>query len=110
MGALVAGGDAMTSLSEGLHVDFETRSACDLRKAGPWVYGQHYSTDVHCAAYALGEAEIKLWRPGMPCPEELLLAFAIGIPICAHNAGFERAIFATIMERRYDWPIPPLEQ
>jgi DNA polymerase len=100
----------MTSLSEGLHIDFETRSTCDLRKTGPWVYGQHYSTDVHCAAYALGEAEIKLWRPGMPRPEELTYALSRGLPFIAHNSGFERSIFANIMGHRYGWPIPPLDQ
>jgi DNA polymerase len=100
----------VTSLADGLHIDFETRSTCDLRKAGPWVYSQYYSTDVWCMAYALGADDIKLWRPGMACPDELIYTVATGLPVIAHNVSFERAIISSIMARRYGWPIPPLEQ
>ncbi len=98
------------NLLDGLHIDFETRSSCDLRKGGPWVYAEHWSTEVWCAAYALGAGEVKLWWPGDALPTEILNASLNNIPFIAHNAGFERAVFHNIMGPRYGWPVPPLTQ
>lgn len=98
------------NLAEGFHIDFETRSAYDLRKGGPWTYTEHWSTSVWCCAYALAHDPVKLWWPGDPVPEELIYASACCLPIIAHNAGFERAVFTNIMRDRYGWPVPPIEQ
>src|ERR1051326_3394532 len=97
-------------LSSALHIDFETRSASDIRKGGPFVYTEHWSTSPWCAAYALGHDDVKLWWPGDPLPGEIAAAFAMGVPFVAHNAGFERAVFSNIMGPRFDWPVPPLDQ
>jgi DNA polymerase bacteriophage-type len=98
------------NLVEGYHEDFETRSACDLKKGGPWVYSSHWSTDVWCCAYKLGSGPVKLWRPGMPEPEERRFARSRKLPFIAWNVGFERAIENRIMGPRYGWDVPPLEE
>jgi DNA polymerase len=33
-----------------IHIDFETRSACDIGRAGAWMYSRHYSTVILCVA------------------------------------------------------------
>ena len=100
----------MIDLNEGFHLDFETHSDINLVKVGPFVYTENWSTDVWCCGYALGEGEVKLWRPGMDIPAEYLQAYYTGRPFIAHNAGFERAVIQNIMLARYGWPMPPLNQ
>jgi DNA polymerase len=100
----------MSLLENSFHIDFETRSNCDLRKGGPWVYSEHWSTEVWCCAYALGQRDVQMWWPGDPLPPEMLQAYFTGVPFLAHNAGFERAIFANIMHSRYGWPVPALDR
>lgn len=96
-----------------LHIDFETRSAVDLKRAGVYVYAQDASTDVWCAAWAFDDGPINLWLPGM---EQLLPhqdftgAVEAGCTIVAHNAAFERTIWRHVLTKRYGWPIPKLEQ
>ena len=36
-------------------LDFETRSACEIKKAGAFGYSEHPTTEVMCLSYALGE-------------------------------------------------------
>ena len=79
-------------------VDFETKSACDLKSAGVYNYAQSLSTEVLCMAYAYDDGEVQLWTGG-PLPD-----FA-GHQIRAHNAAFERLIFWYVLQQDY-----PLEQ
>ena len=74
-----------------LWVDFETRSACDLKVAGVYNYAQHGSTEVLCMSYALDDEDVQTWLPDQPFPR-WLLSRHLG-PIYAHNATFERLIF-----------------
>lgn len=71
--------------------DFETRSTCDLKKAGAYAYGRHPDTEVLCLAYAFDDGPIKLWLPGDPLPEVYEDDFWV-----AHNVGFEMAIWAGV--------------
>ena len=73
------------------HVDFETRSAVDLRKTGVHVYAEDISTDVWCLCYAFGDEPVQAWRRGDPPPERLLAHVRAGGVLTAHNAPFERA-------------------
>lgn len=41
-------------LADALHLDFETRSIVDLRQAGPYVYAEHWSTEVGSRASPAG--------------------------------------------------------
>jgi DNA polymerase len=94
-----------------LHLDVETRSAVDLKLAGPWVYAQHQSTDLWCACWAIGDRAVQTWRPGDPAPAQLVEHVAAGGPLVAHNAmSFERVIWRNILAIRYGWPEPALEQ
>jgi DNA polymerase len=79
-------------------IDFETKSACDLKTAGVYNYAQHGTTEVLCMAYAVDDGEVQLWTEG-PLPD-----FA-GHQIRAHNAAFERLIFWYVFQQDY-----PLDQ
>lgn len=93
-----------------LALDFETRSAVDLRKTGSYVYAEDPSTDVWCAAYAVDDGPVQLWTPGQPCPAEVLDAVMAGEEISAFNAAFERTIWRHILTPRYGWPLPDESQ
>jgi DNA polymerase len=41
-------------------VDFETRSACDLKSAGAYNYAQSLSTEVLCMAYAYDDGDVQM--------------------------------------------------
>lgn len=78
--------------TDAMHLDLETRSAVDLRKAGLFVYAADPTTEVLCAAYAFGDDATKLWLPGEPCPERVRQHVARGGEVWAHNATFEREL------------------
>lgn len=91
-----------------LYLDFETRSALDLREVGLHNYARHPTTDVWCVSWALGDEE-----PGI-CSrfdgedpskaQDARLHVASGAPVVAHNAPFELAIWNNILVPRYGWP------
>jgi DNA polymerase bacteriophage-type len=79
----------MTSL------DYETRSTCDLKKHGAYLYSTHPSTGVQCMAYRDGKG-VQLWLPNTPLPE-------LSAPLVAFNAQFERLITKNVLNQ--DRPI-----
>lgn len=89
-----------------LHLDFETRSAADLKKVGVHRYAEDPSTAVIVACYRFGEGEVRGWRPlrGEPAPYEVISHVAEGGRVIAHNAAFER----TIWNRFVGSPLIPL--
>jgi len=103
-------------------LDFETRSACDLRKAGAYRYAEDLSTDTWCAAYLahddahpldLGLEEPELWTPD--AHEDIAYRLATyaddqRVMFRAWNAQFERAIWREKMVRRYGFPDIPAER
>lgn len=93
-----------------LHLDFETRSTVDLRKAGVYRYAQDPTTDVWCACFAVDEAPVQVWTPGQPVPDAWARACEEGWEVHAHNAQFERVVVNYLLARRYGWPAPRLEQ
>lgn len=85
-----------------IFLDFETRSEVDIKACGAWVYAEHPSTDVLCMAFAFDNAPVDLWLPGEPIP---FAPHKIDKAIFeAHNAFFERAIWANVMVKKYGWP------
>jgi DNA polymerase len=78
-----------------LWVDFESRSACDLKVAGVYNYAQHGTTEVLCMSYAVDDGEVVTWLPGQPLPD------FTGQIIYAHNAAFERLIFWYVLQQNY---------
>lgn len=93
-----------------ISLDFETRSAADLRKTGAYKYAQDASTDVWCAAFSVDGEGPEVWTPG--CASARLAAYAAcpEAVFRAWNAPFERAIWREIMHRRYGFPDIPLER
>ena len=87
-------------------IDVETRSALDLTKVGVYRYAEHPSTDIVCMAYAIDDAEPKLWRLGEPFPDELDRWDA---DYRAWNANFERTMWEMAAEK-YGWPGTMVEQ
>lgn len=92
-----------------LHLDFETKSNVDIRKAGAFRYAEDPSTDILCAALALGDEEPVIWvnplhagqenewgdRVYHTQPRALELMRLMAHPdtiVHAHNAQFEAAI------------------
>lgn len=86
-----------------IHLDFETRSAVDIKKCGAWAYAAHPSTDVVCLAYAMdGEQPRVLTGPRIRAGVRIHIP--AGVRLVAHSAHFEHAIFNFILHRRYGWP------
>lgn len=92
-----------------LLINFKTRSALNLRKTGTFVCAEHWSTEVWIACYAIGSGPVRVWRPGDSPPSDLVAHVLAELPILAHDAGFERVIWAKIMTPRHGWPEPKLE-
>lgn len=99
-------------------IDFETRSACSLKKCGAWRYSIDPTTEVLCLAFRLPtwtKGRTSLWHPAFPAiglPEcaplddlaELVQWMAAGKILEAHNAWFERCIWENVLVPRFDFP------
>lgn len=94
----------MTEPKPIVSVDFETRSATDLRKTGVYRYAGCHTTDIWCMAYAFDDEEPRVWVPGDPVDQRLADHISEGGMLRAWNANFERVIWNCIMVRRYGWP------
>lgn len=92
-----------------VYIDFETRSECDIRKAGAWVYSKHPSTSILCMAWAIddGVTDIKTYFDTDCFLED---AIASGAMFVAHNAGFEQAMWQNVLVERFGWPPIPISQ
>ncbi len=95
-----------------VNIDFETRSAADLRKVGLYRYAEHPTTQVSCLAYSIDGGDVQGWRIGQPMPAELLAA-ARHAEFHAWNAQFERVIWREVLLRQWKLEIdevPPLRR
>lgn len=97
-------------------IDFETRSACDLKKCGAHVYSEHPSSDLTFLGYSFNGGEPRLWSAGNfltgefpdDPPEDLFKFIRDEDPyVVAHNAAFEKAMWKNIATPRYIWPERP---
>jgi len=77
-----------------LHLDYETKSKLELKKAGADVYSRHESTKVLSLAWKMDDEFIKVWEPHLgPMPPELREALTDkNVRKIAFNAAFEIAI------------------
>jgi DNA polymerase len=92
-------------------VDFETRSAVDLRKTGVYKYASDSSTDIWCMAYkAPWSDDVQVWLPGNEMDVSLEDWIVEGGLLSAWNANFERTIWNEIMVGRYQWPRTGIKQ
>ena len=93
-----------------IHLDFETRSAVDIREQGAHVYARHPSTEVLCAAWSIDDGPICLWYPpkfDIDCDpldgtDGIILAVQRGGTVAAYNAEFERLIWNHVLARSVD--------
>jgi DNA polymerase len=93
-----------------LHIDFETRSATDLKEVGVHDYARHPTTDLWCAAYAFDDEEPDVWLPPDPMPQRVRDHVDSGGEIRAYNSQFERVLWREVLTPRYGWAEPKLEQ
>lgn len=91
-----------------LHGDFETRSACDLKKCGSDVYARHPSTDINCFGYAFNDEPTQLLRFGEPLPTRIVNHIRSGGILKGQNVPFEWLIWNYVCVPKYGWPpLPP---
>jgi len=81
-----------------IHIDFETRSACNLREAGVDVYSKHPTTEVLCVGIAVGQSPPQVIDPTEVDGWHYKYSFV------AHNAAFEIAIWNNVCVPKYNWP------
>ena len=96
-----------------LHLDWETRSACNLKSAGLHRYAEDPSTGIWCLAWAFSDGEAGLWKEGGFFPQRVLDHVAWGGKVAAHNAAFERTIWNEVLPRflpRVFVPVMKIEQ
>lgn len=91
-------------------LDFETRSACDLKQCGAFVYSEHPTTEVICLYFCTRSEKLFRWLPGDPEPEWLRGWLADGGLFECHNISFDRMIWSNIMVAQWGWPEVPPEQ
>lgn len=94
-----------------LTIDFETRSAVDLKTSGLHRYAEDPSTDVICLAVQIDEKDPVIWVPSWVDPfldftvngrltdDELVNLIESAESIEAHNASFELALWNNVMVR-----------
>lgn len=98
-----------------LVLDFETRSAFDLKAGGAYLYSKHFSTQPTCLAfkdyqhshiYFLDFKEINTpWGELRNSAKSQWLYFLKnGYEFTAHNAFFEQCIYNHILVGRLGWP------
>lgn len=94
-----------------IYIDFETRSKADIKKVGAWRYAEDPSTEILCMAYAINEAPVQIWKPGIVTIPTWVVYLNVGLnkrnKVEAHNAFFERAIWENICVKRLGWPRIP---
>jgi DNA polymerase len=93
-----------------LEIDFETRSAVDLRKRGVYNYMASPTTAPLMASYSIDGGPVRRWRPPQPCPPDIVAHVIAGGMISAHNAAFERLLWQMVLTPRYGWPAVRTEQ
>lgn len=97
-------------MAEVCSIDFETRSAADLKKTGAHRYFEDPTADVLCAAYAFDDGPVHTWRIGLPCPDDLRAHISQGGKLAAWNAAFEFWAFTVVLGPRHGWPVPRIDQ
>lgn len=97
-------------MTHDLSIDFETRSDIDLRKRGAYIYFASPHTRPLMASYIVDDGPTRRWRPGAPCPADIVAHVTAGGTVSAHNCSFERLLWQHILTPRYGWPVLRLEQ
>lgn len=97
-------------MSEVMVLDWETKSAADLKNVGLANYVADPTTDIWIATYCFGDEPVCVWYPEMPIPERVARHVDNGGTVAAFNYGFEFAVANQIANPRYGWPKLTYEQ
>lgn len=100
--------------------DFETRSACDLKKAGAYKYSLDPTTRPTCLAFKIhGKKGVyfldfeMVGRKWENLPSDLKIMWSEfineGYEFSGHNAFFETCIYKNILRDRLGWPDIPFK-
>jgi DNA polymerase bacteriophage-type len=92
-----------------LYIDFETRSAADLKTGGVHKYAQHPTTNVLCLGYAFDDEPVRV-SVGSELPKWVRDHVVANGEVIAHNAAFELVIWNELCVSRYGWPPLDLRQ
>ncbi|NOG69783.1 hypothetical protein [Roseicella sp. DB1501] len=96
---------------DALCLDFEIRTALDLRTSSAHRWCHHASAELLCAAYRLpGDPAIRAWRRGEPVPTAVVQHMSAGRPVRAWNAMFEFEVTQTAAAQALGWPRLTLNQ
>lgn len=94
-----------------LSIDWESRSAADLKLVGLHCYAVHPSTDIQCLGWAFDNDEPRIWKPKKEfLPPEVKRHIELGGKVQAFNAAFEVQIAKHVAHHRYGFPIISNEQ
>jgi DNA polymerase len=91
-------------------LDWETRSAADLKKIGLANYVADPTTDIWIATYCFDDEPVEVWFPELPVPKRVTQYVENGGEVAAFNYGFELSIANEIGFPRYGWPRLTWEQ
>jgi len=92
-------------------LDFETRSAADLKKVGAYKYSVHPTTVILCLVAHNEDLSFRVkWALGDELPEELFEMVRSGEIVHAHNAEFEYCIWKNVGVKKYGFPPLPIDQ
>ena len=87
-----------------IHIDFETRSAADLKAVGTYEYACDPTTEVICMAWAIDNLEVEVWTPDQPFPQMLAYLISRGEKVSGWNVSFERCIWENVCRPKYKFP------
>lgn len=109
--SLFAAPPAPVAVDTDVSIDFETRSAMDLKACGAHRYSRHPSTDVLIAVFRFSKHDSVRWYPGDPLPARVRAAIEDESVLWhAHNAAFEIVIWQHVMVERYGMPALPIDR
>jgi DNA polymerase len=92
-------------------LDFETFSACDLKKAGSYRYSIDPTTQILCLSYEDSGRRRGTWFPGDNADSILRAAlYSPEVMFVAHNCSFERNIWTNHMVDLFGFPELPLSR
>ena len=89
-----------------LFLDFETRSAVDIKRVGAFKYAMHPSTEIMCMAFLVkgGDLPVRTMKMGEFHHSEFFDGVLGDHQLIAHNAHFEYAVWNHILHKRFGWP------
>lgn len=89
------------------HLDYETRSAVDIKRVGGFRYAAHPSTEIIAIGIAQGDGPVQVVRKDdVPAFAKRLAEGGLrpDLKLCAHNAPFEYAVSHYILHLRHGAP------